>query len=360
MIKFLKRFVFSFNIIAIVLLFGAYASTYINPCDFWPPAFLGLAFPFLILLNVYFVCIWLIQVNRRALYGIIALTIGWPYINQTIQFSSSEREPEPGAPITKIISYNAALFGYYQSKWTVNATITRIQTLKPDILCIQEFLNMKNETGTTLDTIRKACGFKYQYFEKLNDGRKKGEYGLAIFSNYPLKKKGLVHFDQSTGNMCIYADFQMDTGIYRLYNVHLQSFRFKKKDFKFIEKMPEDNQEKLAYSKNIVSRMIQTFEKRAQQVKVICDNIHTLDIPYFITGDFNDPPVSYAYQTLSKNMKDAFVENGSGMGKTYVGAMPNFRIDYILYPEIFKGLGYRSYTLESDHKMVETTISLDR
>jgi hypothetical protein len=30
-----------------------------------------------------------------------------------------------------------------------------------------------------------------------------------------------------------------------------------------------------------------------------------------------------------KNLNDAFVEKGIGLGKTYIGVMPNFRIDYI-------------------------------
>ncbi|MES2618573.1 MAG: endonuclease/exonuclease/phosphatase family protein [Bacteroidota bacterium] len=358
MIKFLKRFVFSFNIIAIVLLFAAYASTFISPLDFWPLSFLGLAFPFLILLNIYFMGIWLIQMNRRALYSLIALLIGWQFINQTIQLSSEKKTVTNKQLSAKIISYNAALFGYYQSKWTVSNTIQQIKKLHPDIVCIQEFLNMRSDKSSTIDTIKNACGFKYHYFEKLNDGRKKGEYGLVIFSNYPLKEKGLVHFDQSTGNMCMYADFKLDTNTYRIYNLHLQSFRFKKKDYKFIEKLPADNQEKIAYSKNIVMRMKAAFEKRAQQVNAIKAHMDLLNTPYFITGDFNDPPVSYAYQTLSKNLKDAFVENGSGLGKTYIGAMPNFRIDYILYPKEFEGLEYKSYQLESDHKMVATTIEL--
>jgi hypothetical protein len=53
-------------------------------------------------------------------------------------------------------------------------------------------------------------------------------------------------------------------------------------------------------------------------------------------------------------LKDAFVENGFGMGKTYIGMMPNFRIDYILYPKQFEGSFYKTYKLSSDHSLVAT------
>ena len=251
-IKFLKKIVFSFNVIAIVLLLGSYASTVISPKDFWPIVFLGLAFPFLILINLVFVIVWGLRFNRRALYSGIALLIGYSYIQHTVQFNLERSSEENKDQQLKIVSYNTALFGYYQSKWYVSEMVEEINELKPDIFCVQEFLNLGDRGNTTLDSIKQACAFKYAYFEKLNDGRKKGRYGIAILSNYELKNKGIVKFNHSTGNMCIYADIDINSTTYRIYNLHLQSFRFKKKDFQFAEKLPEDNNEKLSQSKNII------------------------------------------------------------------------------------------------------------
>lgn len=329
----------------------------VNPNVFWPIVFLGLAFPVLVIINAFFLLFWLLQFNRRALYSLIALCIGYTFIEQTIRFSSHTKTLNPEEKSLKIISYNAGLFGYYQSQWHVPSAVEKINALQPDVLCIQEFLNLGKQGFTTLDSIQKSCHFKYAYFENLNDSRKKGNYGIVIFSNYELHNKGIVKFNHPTGNMCIYADVMINNKPYRIYNLHLQSFRFKKKDFQFVEKLPEDNQEKLAQSKNVISRMKNAYTKRANQVTDIRMQFNTLEIPYFVIGDFNDPPVSYSYQILSKNLKDAFVENGAGLGKTYIGAMPNFRIDYILYPKTFKGISYKSYELQSDHKLLETVIA---
>ncbi len=233
-----------------------------------------------------------------------------------------------------------------------------LKDIEPDVLCIQEFLNLKTESGNTVDSVKEKCGFKYVSFLKLSDGRKKGEYGMAIFSKFPIERAELVQFDGLTGNMCMYADIKYDTGTYRVYNVHLQSFKFKKQDYKFINSMPEDNDEKLKQSKGILTRIKSAYQKRAQQVEDIKQHISTCEVPYFIVGDFNDPPISYSYNELSKGLKDAFVENGSGMGKTYIGMMPNFRIDYILYPKQFEGLFYKTNRLSSDHSLLSTGLKL--
>ena len=70
------------------MLLGSYASTIINPKDFWPIVFLGLAFPFLIIINLAFVIVWALRFNRRALYSAIALLIGYAHIQHTVQFNS--------------------------------------------------------------------------------------------------------------------------------------------------------------------------------------------------------------------------------------------------------------------------------
>lgn len=233
-----------------------------------------------------------------------------------------------------------------------------LMEIQPDVLCIQEFLNLKNEEANTIDSIKKINGFKYVSFHKLSDGRKKGEYGMAIFSKYPIQQSELVQFDGLTGNMCMYADISYQNEVFRVYNVHLQSFKFKKQDYKFIKNMPEDNDEKLKQSKGLLSRMRNAYHKRSEQVEVIKEHIAATESPYFIVGDFNDPPISYSYTELSKGLKDAFVENGSGMGKTYIGLMPNFRIDYILYPEQFDGLFYNTTRLSSDHSLLTTGLKL--
>lgn len=349
MIKFFRRFVFTFNIIAVILLGGSYLSSYISPEEAWLFALLGLAYPFFLLINIFFALFWLFQFKINAFFSIGIILLGIPFFNQTFQFRyKSQRDKNE----IRLVSYNAGLFGYFQSRWSVSELSEKVAELKPDILCVQEFLNIRNGKNSTVDSIRRRCGFAYAYFQKLEDGRKRGEYGMAVFSKFKIIGNELVHFDGLTGNMCFYTDLIIDTMVNRIYNVHLQSFKFKKQDYKFIAKLPEDNDEKLKQSRGLLIRMKSAFIKRAEQVDKIREHISTCGVPHFVVGDFNDPPVSYSYANLSKGLKDAFIENGSGMGKTYIGIMPNFRIDYILYPTAYEGTFYKTYKLSSDHSLI--------
>lgn len=353
--NFFKRFVFSFNIIAIILLGGSYLSAFVSPGEAWMFALLGLAYPFLLLLNIFFAIFWLAQFKWYGVFSIGIMLLGLSFFNSSFQFKKRTIVSDKEIVVS---SYNVGLFGYFQSRWYVNEMIETVNNNGTDVLCIQEFLNLKGESGSTVDSIKKACDFKYSYFQKLSDGRKKGEYGMAVFSRFPIEETEIVHFDGLTGNMCMYADIRIDTGLYRVYNVHLQSFKFKKQDYKFIKEMPEDNDEKIKQSKGLLNRMKNAYIKRAEQVEEIKKHIAQTEIPYFMIGDFNDPPMSYSYHSLSSGLKDAFVENGSGMGKTYIGIMPNFRIDYILFPEAFEGLSYHTFKLSSDHSLVSAGLKL--
>jgi len=358
LIRFIRKFIFSFNIIAIFLLLASYASVYVNPHEYWYFALLGLAFPFIFFINLAFVVFWFFQFNIKMVYGILAIIIGYSFIPRNFQFFKKSNITDEKT--IEICSYNVGLFGYFEGKWLVDETIVELEKNPADIICFQEFLNLKSDTSSTIDTFLKTTKFKYYYFEKLKDGRKRGEYGMLILSKFPIKNKGLVQFNQYTGNMCVFCDVIINGELSRVYNVHLQSFRFKKNDYQFINKITDSKVEKIDASKNLLRKIKHAYSIRANQVEVLTQFISNSNLPYFILGDFNDPPMSYSYQKLSNNMKDAFIENGFGMGKTYIGLMPNFRIDYILYPEKYSGISYSTKKLGSDHQMLRTKIFFNK
>jgi endonuclease/exonuclease/phosphatase family metal-dependent hydrolase len=79
-------------------------------------------------------------------------------------------------------------------------------------------------------------------------------------------------------------------------------------------------------------------------------SINTCHYPIILCGDFNDTPASYSYNLLCKNLKDAFIERGTGFGKTYAGKFPQFRIDYILHSKELRCTDYiRSDETFTDH-----------
>ena len=141
--------------------------------------------------------------------------------------------------------------------------------------------------------------------------------------------------------------------------MHLQSFLFSKQDYKFVDDLEHDKEvDELEGSKSILKRMKLAFVKRAPQADVVAAHISVCRYPVILCGDFNDTPFSYTYHRIKGDLTDCFIESGSGLGKTYFGQFPSFRIDYILHS---KGLTSRSYTTHSedfsDHFAITTEIS---
>jgi endonuclease/exonuclease/phosphatase family metal-dependent hydrolase len=69
--------------------------------------------------------------------------------------------------------------------------------------------------------------------------------------------------------------------------------------------------------------------KRKIQSDRIREAIDQSPYPVIVCGDFNDVPNSYAYGTIGKGLKNAFVERGAGIGRTFYGISPTLRIDNI-------------------------------
>ncbi|MGB1031575.1 MAG: endonuclease/exonuclease/phosphatase family protein, partial [Flavobacteriales bacterium] len=116
----------------------------------------------------------------------------------------------------------------------------------------------------------------------------------------------------------------------RVYHAHLASIRFEPEDYSTIEKKITLNG-----AKNIAKRLQTAFLKREAQVDKVRASMDQCPHPYILMGDFNDPPTSYTYGTLSEGMNDAFLDCSWGIGSTYRGKFPSFRIDYIFgSPEV--------------------------
>ena len=83
--------------------------------------------------------------------------------------------------------------------------------------------------------------------------------------------------------------------------------------------------------------------------------------PVIVCGDFNDVPNSYAYHTIGKGLKNAFVEKGSGIGRTFSGISPTLRIDNIFVNPTFDVLQYTRIAKKmSDHFPVFADVEMKK
>jgi endonuclease/exonuclease/phosphatase family metal-dependent hydrolase len=317
----------------IIGLLSGVAAKYISPELFWLPAFFGLAFPFLFLLNVIFLIFWLAQFKPATTFGLIALAISIPTAMRYVQFSVATSKSN--AKQLKVTSYNSMLFDLYNwsnNKHSRSRILNNFIDINPDILCLQEFYTSEDDFNNT-DTVRSVLKLPYFHRAFTVTMRKNDHWGIATFSKYPIINEGKIIFNTHSNNICIFSDIVIGKDTIRVYNLHLQSISFSKKDNEFLEDMisEKEAENEVANSKNILRRLKRAFLKRTRQVEMVAAHIRTCKYPIILCGDFNDTAASYAYQELSKDLKDCFIEKGAGFGRTYAGKWPQFRIDYILH-----------------------------
>jgi len=342
------------NYIIIVSLIISIFSKYVSPALFWLPAFFGLGFPVLFLLNIIFIIYWFAQFKHPFIFGLAALFLSIPTAYHFVQFSSPKSEKEKN--IIKVTSYNCMLFDLYNwsnNRQTRNSILNSLDEISPDILCLQEFYTSEEKGDfNNTDTLKQILNTKYYQTEYTTTLREFDHWGIATFSKYPIVNQGKILFNTRSNNICIYTDVLINTDTVRVYNIHLQSISFSRKDNKFLEDIisDKDAEDEVENSKNILRRLKRAFVKRTKQVEMILLHMKTCRYKIILCGDFNDTPASFAYRKLSKDLKDAFVEKGNGLGKTYAGKWPQFRIDYIFHSEEFECLNYqRSDETFTDH-----------
>ncbi|TAE81059.1 MAG: hypothetical protein EAY81_10020 [Bacteroidetes bacterium] len=357
----INRIVFVFNSIAILALLASYLAPYLSPDLLWPLAFLGLAFPIIVLVNVLFVIYWACFLNMKFLFSLAAIVIGWNNMAKFIQFGKNQSSQQIENSI-KVVTFNARYFGVFEGNPTEDSDIfeDKLEKINPDILCFQEMFIVHDASENQIQQLIKK---KYSSYNKANikvTDTKWNCDNIGILSRYPIIKQGIVEHDSNTFNYTIFADVVALGDTIRIINTHLQSIKFESKEYEAVKEISlETNKEKVSTYKGIISKMKYAFLMRAKQTDAIEQFISESPYKIILCGDFNDSPLSYAYRTIKADMKDAFMEAGSGLGRTYVGKMPSFRIDYIMGDDQFEFFDYYSKAFSfSDHKMVSCSIKL--
>jgi endonuclease/exonuclease/phosphatase family metal-dependent hydrolase len=354
------------NILAGIALLIAYLSPFISPAHLWLIAFFGLAYPYLLLLNLLFMLFWIIRFRKEFLISMIAILLGWNYLNSyfpiRLKRTLSEEDTSETANTIKILSYNVRLFNLYN--WNSNPganqeMINMIRSEKPDFICLQEFYSRGAPPEDT-------AGFKKYFrdnpyhFIHYNIRNKSGSnYGIATFSKYPVVNSGIISFPNSR-NETIFTDISINGDTVRIYNNHLQSVQLQKKNYNFLDSLGlKYDDEQIREIKDISSRLKRAYIKRSAQVNAVSAHVLSSPYPVIICGDFNDTPVSYSYRIMKKGMHDAFVNAGRGTGSTYYGIFPEFRIDFIFHDNNFQPVLFEKLeSTLSDHYPIFCTFRI--
>lgn len=358
----LNMLVFPVTLVSGLLLGASMLAPYLHPSLSSWIQILGLAFPILFFLNLLWLVYWWVQRKLKLIFPLGMAILSLFHTGKYLQFSGSPESSDTCK--IRVCSVNAQLFGIHQNRWFFDTVKDVLNSKKADIICLQEVSDRKKAgKAPNIDKmaalLKEKTGFKYMEIFRLSPGR---NYGMLILSKFPIKAKGRVEFPGTTGNMAAFADVIIDNQTIRVYNVHLQSIRFRKTDYDFVSGSEKETNTNIEQGKGVLRRMRDAYGKRAEQADVLSDHIKSSTTTnMLVCGDFNDVPLSYAYNTVAAGLNDAFCESGSGLERTYLGPFPSFRIDYLLATP---SISFKSYSssaeIPCDHKLLWADFTLPK
>ena len=140
-----KRTLLSLNVaLNMVFLLSIWLVSFSKPFG-WVTGFVGLAIPYLILLQLIFLLFWLFAKPSLSVFSVICLVIGWKQILLVVAFQTIKPfAPTKTESIWRIADWNIRSFNGVGAASQGMAVLKKqisdaIQQNKPDIICLQEF-----------------------------------------------------------------------------------------------------------------------------------------------------------------------------------------------------------------------------
>lgn len=357
------------NIITSVVFLLACLSPHVNPVQYWYISMLGLAFAVIIVTELAFIFFWLLFKPVYIFIALVPLIIGWKSLSVFFAVNLPQKfNYEKPANVIRIADWNVARFIEWKrnnnkGSQTRMKMIDLIKEQNADVFTMQEFFTSTDTTyWDNLPYLAKEAGFPYHYFARSGDGDRQW-FGNIIFSKHPIVDSGKFYFPRAAyPETLLHTDIKIGNDTIRVYTTHLQSLKFNKEDYESIEMIKKDQEVALGRTRGIFSKLKRGITVRHEQADLVRDMINNDPYPILFTGDFNDVPNSYAYNTIRGDLlQDAFLEKGLGIGRTFNDISPTLRIDYILATKDFEVRQFNRVLRKlSDHYLVVADVKLKR
>jgi endonuclease/exonuclease/phosphatase family metal-dependent hydrolase len=348
------------NGLAVMILLATYLAPVVSPRTGWLLALLAMSYPYQLPVHAFFIGWWLLMRRKRMLISLAAVLIGWAHVGDHVQiFGRNAPAREVRGEGVKVMSWNVRLFDLYNwshNKETRDSIFSILHREDTDILCLQEFFHSPDERFfRTKDALMKDLRYRWVHDSYSAKARLEQHFGIATFSVHPIVDRGTITFPENPSNQCIWSDIAIGKDTIRVYNAHLASYHFGDSDYRFIDGLDTDTDSETLKrgGLRILKLLRRGFLLRADEVERIADHMRSSPYPVVYCGDMNDVPMSYSYRTLRNDRRDAFRESGRGTGGTYIGKLPNLRIDHILHDNAIESWEFRTLPEElSDHRAV--------
>lgn len=353
-----KYIIFATNVVAIVLLLLSTRAQTIPPSQWVIVSLLGMGFPILLFINIIYLLFWTIFLQwKYILVSLIGIACCWGSISTYIPVHTPTEQLPEGC--LKFMTYNVRGFNWLTGDTArTNPILTYIANSGADIICMQEFAVEERKRKDKIislaefDDIMEA--YPYRTVIRLGNTDDSTIYGLACYSKYPIMRVARVPIESDFNGSAMY-EIKIGWKTITIVNNHLESNHITEEDkVLYKELVVNRSREKLdEVAQNMVQRLDVAFKAREIQANTIASAIakqREESNAIVICGDFNDPPISYAYRTIRGKMADSFAENGRGMGITYHENGFLFRIDYIMHTRnIYSYNSYVDRVKYSDH-----------
>lgn len=263
------------------------------------------------------------------LYPLLVCLAGLLFLSRTITFHQTDTQDET----LKVLSYNVRVFNVYshlntdfiQSKNTIDWILSR----EDDIKCFQEFyVHPGHKIFNTIKSINQKN--PHYHFEPSFTNKDGAQFGMAIFSKYPIIHRGSLRATESSNslNNILFADIVRNQDTVRIYNVHLESMSIDE------QQLANSNPQTISRNlRQLMSQLKHGFIHRAAQIDNLCGHLDRSPYPVILAGDLNDMPYSYSYQKLKKYLYSSFENGGKGFGFTFNGKLFFLRIDNQFYSD---------------------------
>ena len=341
----------SFAMIAVIILsLITLFVPYIAPDSMWYFSLLGLVAPVTYVAVLILTLYWIIRWRWKRAGIMLGFTVlGFFYASL---FYRPEIGREYGEQSYRdafmIVSYNLRWFYNDDGDSGVDEVMDFLEKADPDIICLQEYNARVADGNERIDILRSKYQSRF-FGDEDEDLPDSVEFvPMCILSKYKILRSGVILSPRTS----VWVDLKLDGDTVRVFNNHLLSTAIKSADNDFLThhlfQQDTAREEKV---RSIFQRFNDNCVLRAEQVDTIAQVIAASPRRRIVCGDFNDTPMSYAYNTMADGLNDAFAVCGSGYSHTFRGFFNTLRIDYILSSDDFE---VRSYdvpdsVVASDH-----------
>ena len=338
-----KTFIFINGFTGIMFLAGSNVQHF-NIDTWWFLSLFTLLLPYLLVVLIVFIIFWWLSRPFWSILSILVLIFSLDAIKNIIPFNLPGTFQETKKPEDiRVMSWNVELFNinnYKKNPERRQQMFDLINKYDPDIACFQEVVAGEDQEAINyLPDIINALNFKdYLYsYQVRDDFDRHHHFGILVLSKFPIiRKQTMINNPTNYNSVFQFIDILVDSDTFRVFNVHLQSLKFTEENLNYLEKGVLKGEKKIQESKSILSKIREGLIRRSAQASFVKDEMNHSPYPVIFCGDFNDVPVSYAYEKIGKGLQNAFVQKGYGIGDTYGSLAPTLRIDNIFLDKQFK------------------------